>query len=104
MRRADEARDEEIARPIVEFRRRSELFDPAIVENRYFLRHGHRLDLVVRDVDHRRCEPMVEFGEFDPHLHTERRVQIGKRLVEQKHHRIAHNRPANRDALALAAR
>ena len=26
------------------------------------------------------------------------------RLVEQKHRRIAHNRPANRDALALAAR
>ena len=32
------------------------------------------------------------------------RIEVRQRLIEQEHLRMAHQRPAERDALALAAR
>ena len=66
--------------------------------------HGHRLDLVVRDVDRRRLQSLVQFLDLGAHLHAQLGVEVGQRLVEQEHLRIAHNRAAHRDALALSAR
>ena len=45
----------------------------------------------------------MQFANFEPHLHTQRGVEVGERLVEQKRLGLAHDRPADRDALALAA-
>ena len=45
----------------------------------------------------------MQLGEFDAHLHAQLGVEIRQRLVEQKDGGLAHQRPADRDALALAA-
>ena len=63
----------------------------------------HRLDLVVGDVDRRLAEALVELLDLGPHVDAQLGVEIGERLVEQEQLRIAHQRPAHRDALALAA-
>ena len=46
----------------------------------------------------------MQLRDLDPHLHAQRRIEVGQRLVEQEHARVAHDRPADRHALALAAR
>ena len=66
--------------------------------------HGHGLDLVVRDVDRGRAQPLVQFLDLGAHGNAQLGIEIGQRLVEQKHLRIAHDRAPHRDALALAAR
>ena len=38
------------------------------------------------------------------HLHAQLGVEVGERLVEQEHLRVAHDGAAHGDALALAAR
>ena len=50
-RRADEAGDEQVGRPVVELERRADLLDAAVVHHHDLVGHGHGLDLVVRDVD-----------------------------------------------------
>ena len=74
-----------------------------MVEHDDLVGERHRLDLVVGDVDHRRRQLLVELGELEPHLHAELGVEVGERLVEEEDLRVAHQRPADRDALALAA-
>ena len=46
----------------------------------------------------------MKLGDLDAHLHAQRGVEVGQRLVEQEHLRLAHDGPADRDALALPAR
>ena len=41
--------------------------------------------------------------DLEPHLHAQRGVEVRQRLVEQERLRLAHDRAADRDALALAA-
>ena len=43
----------------------------------------------------------MQLLELDAHLHAQRGVEIGQRLVEQKYLRIAHDGAAERNALAL---
>ena len=64
---------------------------------------GHCLHLVVRDVDRGGAEALMQFFQFDPHLHPQFGVEVRQRLVEQEHLRMPHDRPTERDALALAA-
>ena len=54
------------------------------------------------DVDHRRGQLGLEPGDLDAHADAQRGVEIGQRLVEQEELRLARDRPADRDALALA--
>ena len=42
--------------------------------------------------------------QLDPHLAAQGGIEVRQRLVEQEHLRLAHDRPADGDALALAAR
>ena len=61
----------------------------------------HRLSLVVRRVDHRRLQLVVQPRELQPHLHAQRRVEVRhQRLVEQEHLRLARDRAADRDCAA----
>jgi hypothetical protein len=57
----------------------------------------------VRDVDRRRLEALVQLLDLGAHLHPQLGVEVGQRLVEQEHLRIADDRAAHGDALALAA-
>ena len=103
-RRADEAGDEQVVRVLVEVEGRADLLDPAGIQHRDAVGQRHRLHLVVGDVDHRRAQRLVQTGDLDAHADAELGVEIGERLVEQEDLRLAHDRPADRHALALAAR
>ena len=46
---------------------------------------------------------LLQLGDLEPHLHAQRRVEVGQRLVEQEGLRLAHDGAADGDALALAA-
>ena len=63
----------------------------------------HRLGLVVRDVDRRDAELRVELRQRGAHADAQLRVEVRERLVHQERLRLAHDRAAHRDPLALAA-
>ena len=87
---------------VVDFLRRAGLHDPAHVHDRQPVAHLHGLGLIVRHIDERRFQPLMQaddlIAQFCPHF----RVQVRQRLVEQEHDRLAHHRPPQRHALALA--
>src|SRR5258708_2274382 len=101
-RRADEAGDERVRRMIVEVERVAGLLDHAVAHHHDLVGHGHRLDLIVRDVDRGRLQPLVQLLDLGAHLHAELGVKVGQRLIEQEHLGIAHDRAPHRDTLALA--
>ena len=102
-RRAEEAGDEEIVGIAIEFQRRADLLDRAAIEHDDPARHGHRLDLVVGDVDHGRAELGMQAAELDAHLRAQRGVEVRQRFVEQEDIGRTGDRATDRDALALAA-
>ena len=102
-RRPYEARNEEVVGVVVEFQRPAGLLDLAVAQHDDLVGQGHRLDLVVGDVDHRRAELLVKPCDLDAHGNAQFRVEVGQRLVEQEHIGLAHDGAADRDALALAA-
>ena len=87
----------------VEGLRRVDLLHGAVAHHRHAGAERHRLDLVVRDVDGRDPEPVVQPRQLGAHVDAELRVQVRERLVHQERLRLAHDRAAHRDALALAA-
>ena len=93
----------QVLRGAVELERRADLLDVAGVQHHDLVGHGHRLDLVVGDVDHRLAELLVQLGDLEPHGAAQRRVEVRQRLVEQEGRGLAHDGAADRDALALAA-
>jgi len=102
-RRADEARDEEVDRIVVELLRRTDLLEMPAAHDGDPIAEGHGLRLVVRDVERRRAEPLLQARHLAPHLHAQLRVQVGQRLVHEERLRFAHDRPAHGNALALTA-
>ena len=102
-RRADEARDERVGRTLVELDGRRILLDPAAIEQHDAVGHRHRLDLVVRHVDHRDPELSLQVADLRAHLLPQLRVEIGQGLVHQAHRRFGDDRAAERDALLLSA-
>ena len=95
--------DEFVGRPLVDFERRGDLPYAAGVHYDYALAHRHRLRLVVRHVYHRRAEPVVEAYYLRAHFDAHLRVEVGKRLVEEKDRGLAHYRAPERDPLPLPA-
>ena len=102
-RRADEGRDEEIDRLVVEHLGLVHLLDRPVAHDRHALPERHRLDLVVGDVDGRHAETLVQARELGAHPDAQLRVEVRERLVHQERGRLAHDRPSHRDPLALAA-
>ena len=64
----------------------------------------HRLDLVVRDVEHRRAEVLLDALELEAQVVAQLGVERRQRLVHQRDRGLAHQRAADRDALHLPAR
>src|SRR5499426_3716932 len=102
-RRADEARDEQVLRPVVKLERRADLFHQAVMHDHDAVGERHGLDLIVGDVDGRSFQALMQFLDFGAHGDAKLGVEIRQRLVEQEHLRIAHDGAAHGDALALAA-
>ena len=57
----------------------------------------------MRDVDHRRREVLLQPRDLRARLHPQLGVEVRQRLVHQERLRVADDRAAHRDALALAA-
>ena len=89
---------------MVDLVRRGELLDDAALHHRDAVGERQRLDLVVGDVDHGVAELLMQLLDLDPQFGAQLGVEIGERLVEQEDVDVAHQRAADRDALALAAR
>src|SRR5882672_9554125 len=102
-RRAAGAGDVVVRWVVVEMERGAELLDPPVVHHHGLVGHGHRLVLVVGDVDRSGPQALVQRLDLGAHRDAQLRVEVGQRLVEQEHLRLAHDRAAHRDALALAA-
>ncbi len=102
-RRADEAGDEEVGGPVVQLLRRGDLLQQPAAQDGDPIAEGHRLRLIVGDVDGRRAELVLQARDLRPHLHAQLRVEVGERLVHQEGLRLAHDRAPHRHALALAA-
>ena len=103
LRRSDEAADEHVVRIGIEGLRRADLFDQAVPQDDDLVRKGHRLDLVMRHIDHRRAEILMKLGDLEPHLDAQLGIEVREWLVEQEDLRFAHDRTSDGDALALAA-
>ncbi len=103
LRRAEEPGDEHGRRSVEQLERRALLLDQPVAHQHDPVGQRHRLDLVVGHVDHRRRDRRMEALDLAAHLVAELGVEIGQRLVEQEDAGAAHDRPADRDALALAA-
>ena len=104
LRRADEAGDEDVAWRGVQLVGRAHLLQPSLVGDGDAVRQGHRLDLVVGDVDHGGAEALVQFLELDPHPRAQGRVEVAQRLVEQEDLGPPDDGTAHRHPLPLAAR
>ena len=101
-RRADEVADEHVLRPLEELRRAADLHGSSSRHHDDLVGEGERLDLVVRDVDQRELELMVDLLELAPQLPLQVRVDHRQRLVEQhRAHVLAHEASAERDLLLL---
>ena len=103
VRRAEEAGDERRRRALVQLLRRAELLDAAAVHDRDRVRHRHRLLLVVRDVDERDPDLVLDPLQLELELLAELQVERAERLVEQENPRLVHERARERDALLLPA-
>ena len=65
--------------------------------------NGHRLFLIVGDIDRRNADAVLNLADGVSHLDAQLRVEVGKRLIHQQHVRLDDNRAGERDALLLAA-
>ena len=102
-RRADEAGDESGLRASEHVIGRTDLFDQPVAHDDDAVGERHRLDLVVGDIDDGRRHARVQELDLGAHLRAELRVEVRKRLVEQEHLGLAHDRPSHRHSLPLAA-
>ena len=102
-RRAHKRRDETIGGMLVNRSRRPALKHPAAFEDDDLFAHQQGFGLVVRHMDQRRAEAPMQVDHLFAQARAQRRVETRERLVEQDHARLARQRPADRDALALAA-
>ena len=91
-------------RLLVDLGGRADLLDAALVEHRDAVAHRERLALVVGDEDERDADVALDLLQLDLHLLAELEVERTERLVEEQHPRSVHERPRERDPLALSTR
>ena len=99
---AHETGDEDAGRCVIDFRRRANLLDRSRVQHCDPVSHGHRFDLVVRDVDRGDTELPLQLADFNAHLIAKLGVEVGQWFVEQEQRWIANDRPAHGNSLTLA--
>src|SRR5215472_18905487 len=102
-RRADEAGDKEIGRPVIEVERGAHLLHIALLHDHDAVGHGHGLELVMGDIDHGGAEPLMQRLDLRTHQNAQLGVEIAERLIEEEDLGVAHDGAAHGDALALAA-
>ena len=93
-----------IVRLLVDLMRRADLGDPAIVHDRDAIRQRQCLRLVVRHVDGRDPNLLLQAAELAPHLLAELGVEIAQRLVQQQQPRLRDQALAPAPAAAAGRR
>ncbi len=101
--RADEVGHERGARMLVDLARAPGLLHLAAVHDGDPVGHRERLFLVVRHVDERRPELVLDALELELHLLAQLDVERAERLVEEQRGRPVDESARQRDALLLAA-
>ena len=81
---ADEIGDVPGSRPSAELGQRAGLLHLPALDHDDARRHRERVDRVVRDDDARAFEPFERAAQLAADLNPSRRIQCGKRLVEQQ--------------------
>ena len=101
---ADELGHEARAWPVVEIVGGAGLRHPPGLQHGDSIGDHHRLRLVVRDVERRDAERLVQAPDLEAHLLAQVGVEIGQRLVQQQDLGLDDQRARHRDALLLATR
>ena len=101
---ADEIGGEETRRTRIDLLRRAHLLHASVVHDHDAIGQTHGLVLVVRHVNGRRAEALLQAPQFAAHLHAQLGVEVGQRFVEQQQVRLHDQCTRQRDALLLAAR
>ncbi len=102
LRGPDEAGDEQVHGTVVEAERCVDLLEVPVLHHRDPVPHRHRLDLVVGHVDGGDAEVGLQLGDVRAGRHAHLRVEVRQRLVHAEDLRLADDRTAHRDPLALA--
>ena len=99
-RRADEVAHERVSRTLEQIGCAADLHRPAASHDHDLVGEREGLHLVMRDVDQRELELVVDLLQLAPQLPLEMRIDHGQRLVEQHcRHVFAHQAAAERDLL-----
>ncbi len=98
---AEEVGDEGRCRPLVELRRLTELDQPAAAQDGDSVGHRQRLFLIVRDIDKRLAEPLMQELQFPLQLRSQLLVERAQRLIQEQKVRREDQRPSEGDALLL---
>jgi hypothetical protein len=98
---ADEARNEDVGRVLVQVTRGTDLLQHAILQNRDAVAHGERLGLVVGDVDRRHTETPLKRCDLRAGLNPKLGVEVRQRLIHEEYLGLANNCATHRNALTL---
>src|SRR2546428_1860340 len=101
--RADEVGNEGRGRLVVDIEGIADLLEDASIHHRDPIGHGERLLLVVRDIDSRDLQLLLDATDLIAHAHAELRVEIRERLVQQENLRPEDERTCERDTLLLSS-
>ena len=83
VRASDEAGNELGFRPGIDVFRRTRLLNAAVIHHDDHVGGGHRLRLVMRDVDRGVAELVVQAANLETHLLSKIGVEVGQGFVEQ---------------------
>ena len=89
---------------VIQFLRRPDLFDDAVIHDYDPISQGHGFHLVMRHIHGGCIHRLMHLLDFGAHLHAQLGVQVGKRFVKQEDFGVAHNGAAHGNTLALPAR
>ena len=95
---------EEVRWGVIDLGGGAHLLDDSLVKDHDPGGQGHRLDLVMGDINHGGGQGVMELLKLHPHLCAQRCIKVRERLIKQKDLRLSHQRSPDRHPLSLAAR
>ena len=99
----DEISDEARVGTLIDLFRRADLLDRPVAHHRNAARHSKRLVLVMRHVDDRQVQSLLDLSQLDLHMLAQFLVERTQRLVHQEYGRIKDERTRQRHTLLLSA-
>ena len=103
LRAADKSCHKQVHRLLIQCLGRIKLLYDPVLHHHDAVAHGHSLCLVMGYIHKGNIQSLVQLRDLRSHGSTELRVQVGKRLIQQKYRRIPNHRTAQGHTLSLAA-